>query len=376
MEGNSLEAHVNGSQGHGARGFIPQYLLDEIARRGGPELRLRALRSIDFSSRVHMKRLAAGHVKAMQALASCQKRRSIYDASGLEGDEGLPGKKARGEGKPPAGDREIDEAYDGIGQTFDFYQAAFGRRSIDDRCLQLVGSVHYGPAQDNAYWNGKQMIFGDGDGVIFDRFTRTVDIAGHELSHGVDQYEANLEYEGQPGALNESFADVFGIMVKQHGLKVTAGKADWLIGKGIFMPGIKGKALRSMKDPGTAYNDKRLGKDPQPAHMDGYVTTQEDNGGVHINSGIPNRAFCLTATRIGGYAWEKAGKIWYLALTDLLPKDAGFQQAADTTFAAAGRLFGAGSSEQEAVAYGWSTVGITVAPVKERVPAIAIKRAK
>src|SRR5207253_1407308 len=149
---------------------------------------------------------------------------------------------------------------------------------------------------------------------------------------------------GQSGALNESMSDVFGSLVKQMAAGQTADKADWLIGAGLLMPSVSGVALRSMKDPGTAYNDPQLGQDPQPANMANYLDTTDDNGGVHINSGIPNHAFFLTATKIGGFAWEKAGRIWYVTLTTRLQADSDFQAAADLTFAVAGELYGSGSS--------------------------------
>jgi Zn-dependent metalloprotease len=114
-----------------------------------------------------------------------------------------------------------------------------------------------------------------------------------------------------------------------------------------------------MKDPGTAYDDPTLGKDPQPGSMTDYVDTTDDNGGVHINSGIPNRAFYLTATAMGGFAWEKAGVIWYKALSRLRPTS-NFQEAVDMTFNVAGEQFGTGSAEQEAVRTAWATVGLTV----------------
>jgi Zn-dependent metalloprotease len=206
------------------------------------------------------------------------------------------------------------------------------------------------------------MVYGDGDGVIFNRFTISADVIGHELTHGVTQYSAGLQYEGQSGALNESMSDVFGSLVKQYKLKQTADKADWLIGQGLLAKGIHGVALRSLKAPGTAYDDPHFGgKDPQPAHIKDYLDTQEDNGGVHINSGIPNKAFYLVATTLGGFAWERAGKIWYAALTQKLSSTSDFQAAADATFQAAGELFGAGQAEQAAVRQAWSQVGINVA---------------
>jgi Zn-dependent metalloprotease len=185
-------------------------------------------------------------------------------------------------------------------------------------------------------------------------------VIGHELTHGVTQYEAGLVYWEQPGALNESMSDVFGSLVKQYQRQETADQANWIIGEGLFTANVNGVGIRSMKAPGTAYNDPVLGKDPQPAHMNNYVKTVEDNGGVHINSGIPNHAFYIAALEMGGYAWEKAGQIWYKTLAEKLTDRATFQQAADLTFEAAAELYGAGSKEQNAVKKGWAEVGITI----------------
>jgi Zn-dependent metalloprotease len=252
----------------------------------------------------------------------------------------------------------VNEAYDGAGATYDLYHDVFGRNSIDDRGLRLDSTVHYGRNYDNAFWNGSQMVYGDGDGQIFQRFTKSIDVIGHELTHGVTQYTANLDYQDQPGALNESMSDVFGSLVKQRVLNQTADQADWLIGEGLFTASVKGVALRSMKAPGTAYNDPRLGKDPQPAHMKDLYKGTQDNGGVHINSGIPNHAFYLAAVKMGGYAWEKAGKIWYTALTTRLQHDSTFADAANITIAIAGELYGAGSDEENAVRDAWQQVGV------------------
>jgi Zn-dependent metalloprotease len=202
------------------------------------------------------------------------------------------------------------------------------------------------------------MIYGDGDGQHFQRFTICLDVIGHELTHGVTQNEAQLVYSGETGALNESISDVFGSLVKQWVNNETADKADWLIGKGLFTDTVRGEALRSMAKPGTAYDDPNIGKDPQPAQMSDYVQTTDDNGGVHINSGIPNRAFYLAATAIGEYAWQKAGLIWYRALNGSLSPNAGFKDMANATVTMAGALFGQNSTEQKAVSDAWSTVGV------------------
>ncbi len=146
-----------------------------------------------------------------------------------------------------------------------------------------------------------QMIYGDGGDLLYN-FTNCIDVVGHEMTHGVTSHTADLIYEGQPGALNEHVSDAFGIMIKQWVEKKTAAQADWLIGEGVLLPKVRGVALRSMKAPGTAYNDPRFGKDPQVDNMKSFKRISEDNGGTHIFSGIPNKAFYLTAVGFGGYS--------------------------------------------------------------------------
>ena len=202
------------------------------------------------------------------------------------------------------------------------------------------------------------MVYGDGSGRIFVEggLTRALDVIAHELTHGVTQFTAGLEYHTQSGALNESFSDVFGSLVKQYSRGQTAGEADWLIGEGTLVPAL-GRALRSMKEPGTAFDG-----DPQPSHMDDYKDLPDDNdprndnGGVHINSGIPNRAFFLAAESMGGHAWEKAGRIWYVALTGRLQPESQFEDAANETVDVAGELFS--ESEQAIVRGAWGEVGV------------------
>jgi Zn-dependent metalloprotease len=185
-------------------------------------------------------------------------------------------------------------------------------------------------------------------------------VIGHELSHGVVQYSGGLIYQDQSGALNESFADVLGVLTVQFKKKQTAGEADWLIGDGILGPAVNGVALRSLKAPGTAYDDPDLGKDPQPYHNDHYVNTGSDNGGVHINSGIPNHAFYLFAQYVGGYAWEKAGVVWYKALQGINNPHATFSDWAQQTMTAARTEYGEGSLEALYCRRAWKLVGIDV----------------
>lgn len=338
---------------------IPPHILREVAKNGTSDVQDWAFQTLSMSAQIRGQRDVLGKVAtAMMTVAAGQKRRTIYDAKNDADASDLPGTFVRGEGSPASTDVAVNEAYDSAGATYDFFKQIYDRNSIDDRGLRLDSTVHFGYQYDNAFWNGNQMVYGDGDGQIFERFTKCIDVIGHELTHGITQYEAALKYQGEPGALNESMSDVFGSLVKQWTLKQTADKADWLIGQGLLTPNIKGVALRSMKAPGTAYNDPVLGKDPQPAHTRDMYKGSQDNGGVHINSGIPNYAFYLAATAIGGNAWEKAGKIWYIALRDRLRSTSNFSRAAYHTIGIAGELYGNDSNEQRAVKEAWKRVGV------------------
>ena len=326
----------------------------KIVEKGNRVQKERAWKNLVMTEQLRGRRLVTGLMSSMFSVSE-KLHRTIFDAGNTET---LPGALVRSEGGRRSGGKTVTEAYDYSGSTYEFYKKIFERSSIDTRGMKLDSTVHFGEDYNNAFWNGTQMVYGDGDGEIFQRFTKCIDVIGHELTHGVTQYEAALEYEGQAGALNESFSDVFGSLIKQYSLKQNVDKADWLIGTGLFASKIKGIALRSMKKPGTAYNDPTIGKDPQPGHMRDYVKTSSDNGGVHINSGIPNRAFYLVAIELGGYAWERAGKIWYTALTEKLRERSDFQSAAYYTLQAATMLYGRGSQEEKAVRKGWESVGI------------------
>ena len=352
---------------HPANCIVPPYMLEEIATKGTQSQRELAISTLKASEQMRGQRRAlSDFTGAAFRIAVGGKERIIYDA---KNGSTLPGTPVRNEGDPPTPDVAVNEAYDGSGATYDLYSDVYSRNSIDDNGMRLDSTVHYNKGYDNAFWNGEQMVYGDGDEDqpeserLFNRFTIAIDIMGHELTHGVTQFEAKLVYSFQPGALNESMSDVFGSLVKQRNLNQTASEADWIIGAGLLTENVNGVGIRSMKAPGTAYNDPVLGKDPQPAHMDNYVNTIGDNGGVHINSGIPNHAFYLTAMEIGGNAWEKAGNIWYVTLRDKLRANSDFQECANQTYQAAEDLFGVGSLEQQAVKNGWAAVGITIGDV-------------
>jgi len=347
--------------------ILPPHMLQKIAEKGTPAQRQMAISNLTESAEVRGRREALTNFSVLRVARLVEgKQRVIYDAG--QG-AALPGRRVRGEGDPATGDAAVDEAYDGAGVTYDLFWEVYGRKSIDAKGMRLDSTVHYKRGYDNAFWNGQQMVYGDGDedmpepDRLFNRFTVAVDIIGHELTHGVTQHEAALVYRDQPGSLNESISDVFGALVKQRLLGQTARDADWIIGGGLFTAAINGAGLRSMKEPGTAYDDPILGQDPQPGHMDDYKNVTYDNGGVHINSGIPNRAFYVAAFELNGFAWEKMGKIWYVALRDKLTAASNFQDTANAAFEVAGSLFGSGSLEQQAVRAGWNEVGIQVTAV-------------
>jgi Zn-dependent metalloprotease len=341
-----------------------------VIEEGTADQRSAAVQTIAASASLRARRALVGRVARelgpeVRALASAQApppagaQQAVYDAE-HGGQSSLPGTLVRGSGDPPSGDESVDAVYDSAEATYNFYSQIYGRDSVDGQGLELISSVHFSRNFDNAFWNGTQMVYGDGSGHIFqpNALAKSRDVAGHEMTHAVTEYTAGLEYSSQSGALNESFSDVFGSLIKQYGLSQSADVADWLIGEGTLVPSL-GAALRSLKAPGTAYSGDR-----QPATMADYVdlpddgNPENDNGGVHINSGIPNHAFYLAATTIGGKAWEKAGKIWYQTLTGgHLNPQSKFKETAEATLVVATELFGE-EAEHAAVAEAWQKVGV------------------
>ena len=318
--------------------FIPPWLAERV---DGPERAafddaLRTRRSVEARS-------------ASRTAAPGGPAWTVHDAGSTTS---LPGEAVRSAGDPASGDVAVDEAATGIEATLAMFAEVLSRDSHDDAGAPVSLTVHYGSRYNNAFWDGTHLVFGDGDGRVFERFTKPVDVLAHEFSHAVVEHTAGLVYQGQSGALNESVADVFASCLKQRLLGQDAADGDWLIGEGIFRPSIKARALRDMAAPGTAYDDPELGADPQVGHMDDYVEPSDDNGGVHLNSGIPNKAFQLAAVAIGGTAIEGAGRVWYDALVGGgVPEDADFATFAAATVAAAG-------DHADAVREAWAQVGV------------------
>jgi len=339
--------------------IAPPDILRDVIRNGTPEEREAAADTIviDQTFRTLRAAFAATEAASPQFMRPMggeggYPHRTIYDQK--HSSTFALGTVARTEGSKKVKDVAVNEAYDGFGATYKLFWDVYGRNSIDNAGMPILGLVHYATNYANAFWDGQgHMFFGDGDGQLFIRLTASLDVIGHELTHGVTQYEANLVYQGQSGALNESMSDVFGSLVKQYAKGQTAAQADWLIGNDVVGPTLQ-PALRSMKAPGTANQ-----YDKQPADMDHFVHTAADNGGVHVNSGIPNHAFYVAATTIGGKAWETAGRIWYDALRDAKVRPtSGFKAFGRATVRQAQTRYGTTAAEVDAVRAGWDKVKV------------------
>ncbi len=330
------------AQVHVAKNFLPLTLEE----KGGSLLRVGGV----YCSG----RFEAKHNPDPYASRAGQVSRTVYDA---ENRQSLPGKVVREEGAKSKGDKQVDEAYDFSGHTHEFFKKFFKRDSIDDKGFHLHSTVHFGNKYPNAFWNGRSMTYGDGDGEIFNPFT-ILDVVAHELTHGVTEHTAGLEYYSQSGALNEHFSDVFGSLVKQHVHNQTADKANWIIGEGLFTKNVQGRGIRDMLNPGTAYNDPIIGKDRQPNHIKDIYTGGEDNGGVHLNSGIMNRIFANFSINIGGYAFDKPAKIWYEVLTTKLSERSNFQDMVNATQEVVIQNYGTGI-EYKAFKEAAKVVGLT-----------------
>jgi Zn-dependent metalloprotease len=327
--------------------FLPSHILNKKIEEGTKDEKEAAIKNLKISQMIRGQRSVNALSFRMAAAAHQEKRRVIYNMDHIESTFRLPGNPVRYENSNDIGDLDADISYKNLGITYDFYREVFNRNSINDGGMTMVSSVHFAVDYDNAFWNGEQMVYGDGGGGFMKKNSLTnLVVSGHELTHGVTQFEANLRYEDQPGGLNESMSDCFGIMCEQWALKQTVEQSKWLIGEGIM---VEGQALRSMKDPGTAFPG-----DSQISKMSEY----RDGMDPHISSGISNKAFYLACSKVGGHSWEKVGKVWYVVLRDRLRDSSGFQDAADNTFEVAGSLFANEPNVQKAVADAWNEVGV------------------
>jgi Zn-dependent metalloprotease len=255
------------------------------------------------------------------------RNRQTYDAGNKTS---LPGTLVRSESDGPTGDSDVDAAHNFAGDTYDYYWNTHGRDSYDGQGAALLSTANYGVAYQNAFWNGEQMVYGDDFAVK--------DVVAHELTHAVTEHSANLEYNWQSGALNESISDIFGAMVDRD---------DWLMGEDLPSSALGGRAaIRDLADP-TQFN--------QPAHTDDWVATCSDNEGVHTNSGITNKAYYNIATAIGK---DKAELIFYRALTVYLDATSTLEDARAAALSSATDLYGSSSTTYSGVEAGFNAVGL------------------
>lgn len=258
-----------------------------------------------------------------------------------------------GTGTTSSGQSAAVDAHFGTAVTWDYYLSTFNRRGIDGNGFRVLTRVHYGRNYNNAFWNGSNMTYGDGDGSTFTPLT-SIDVAGHEITHGLTEKTAGLVYSYESGATNEAMSDIFGTMVEFYSGK----NPDYLIGEDIYTPATAGDALRSMSNPG-AFGD--------PDHYSKRYTGSQDNGGVHTNSGIVNQAFYLLANggtnrtsglSVSGIGNAKAAAIYYRTLTVYLTSSSNFSNVRAKSLQAATDLYGAGSVEYNAVQASWTAVGV------------------
>lgn len=274
------------------------------------------------------------------------------------------------------------DAHYGARWTYDYFLNVHGRNGINgsggpgtttaaaNSGVSLVTSrVHFGNNYNNAFWYQNMMTYGDGNGTTFSPLT-TLDIAGHEMTHGVTQYSANLTYANESGALNESMSDVFGAMVELYARGGAATSDTWKIGEQAYTPGTAGDALRYMNNPHLASNGGYTADD-DPDHYSERYTGTADSGGVHINSGIPNHAFYLMAAggthhlsgvSVTGIGTTDAARIWYRSLTVYMTSGTNFSGARTAMLNAATDLFGSSSAQYNTVATGWCAVGVGSCP--------------
>ncbi|HEY7595619.1 MAG TPA: M4 family metallopeptidase [Actinophytocola sp.] len=326
---------------HTSTPFIPTAILRHVADRGTAPEQESARRTIETAP-------------AEPATTTPPLRRIVYDAQHSQNQE--PATVLRREGDPPAGDQAADEIYDSIGQVHDFLWRVYELDLQNYTGPDTMAVVHFGEKFSNMFWTGTRLVVGDGDGGrLFNRFSASLDALAHELFHAVLQADTKLQFQHQAGALTEAVCDVFGVLAKQY---ILGQPENWLMGEGLL---VHAKALRSIAAPGTAYDTAEMGSDPQVGHMRDYVRTTDDNGGIHINSGIPAHAFYRLATSVGEHAWDPAGRIWLAAVRDKrLRPTSGFATFAGATVAAARELCGDDGPEVAAVTESWETVGVRV----------------
>jgi Zn-dependent metalloprotease len=307
------------------------------------DLQLRRLRS----QAMRLSRLATAISPGLTAIAAAPTV-AVYDC---KSGQTLPGSPISNPAK--AQDVTAKQVFGETTSVAAFYSKVFGRNSIDGSGMTLLSSIHYGISYNNAFWNGAQMSYGDGDGAIFVDFSKGNDVICHELTHGVTQHSLQLDYVNEAGGLNESLSDCFGSMFRQWEAKQDVNQADWLIGKDIIGPTAAARGytcLRDMADP-----DAQHCLAPQPTQYSQYQPGMDP----HYSSGIPSLAFSTICKAVGGNSWDKVGQIWYNVLTGSGAKpQMTMKDFADRTRAAAGQLYPGDKALGGHVDSGWKHVGL------------------
>lgn len=325
--------------------IIPPHILEGLAKRGN----ISCKKTLNDTHRILQKRNISLNNLLIRIYKTSDGARFVYDSHNKYRQRFTLRRK---EGEDIYVDHVVNEAYDTSGFVRDYLKNTFNLNSVNGEGLDIISNIHYGVNYNNAFWDGDEMTYGDGDNIDFKNFASAIDVVAHELMHGVTQFKANLEYKGQSGALNEHFSDVFGTIIKQKYLEQSLSEADWLIGDTIVTEEFPGVAIRSMKEPGKA-NDF----DSQPAHMDDYYSGSSDNQGVHINSGIPNKAFYLSCLGIG---IDDCALIWFKTM-ELLWRTANFNDMLDVILSTTKKLVDQNKinvSATEAISKSFAEVGL------------------
>ncbi|NQZ06558.1 MAG: M4 family metallopeptidase [Algicola sp.] len=271
------------------------------------------------------------------------------------------------------GESSAQAAHDGASKVYDYYKEKFGRNGIDNNDMTMKSSVHLSNKLNNAFWNGYQMMYGDGDGVTFTDLTGSFDVIGHELTHGVVQYTAALVYQNASGALNEAFADIMG--VSSDAYRRNSSQPSWLLGADVYTPNTAGDALRYMHNPTQDGQSKDWYPERYP--FTNAPSNQNDRGGVHLNSGIANLAYVLlvdggihprgkSTAQVPQIGLAKSEQIFYRALTTYMTANASFDEARTATAQSAQDLYGA--TEKTAVETAWCAVGVGACPTTTTPP--------
>ncbi len=334
--------------------FLPPYMLDKLKKSKDKDTADAATRSIEISKKIRLDRkyFSSRKPKVLEMFlekaedpAILRPNIEVYDCNHTMDMPGIFMNKDFGDADHINVKRNLEIAWK-------YYFDLFGRNSFNGKGAKVITSIHYAMQYNNAHWDGRQLVFGEGDGKIFKSFTLDIDLVAHEFSHGVSPVQVALDYAGESGALDESFSDVMGSLVKQRYMNSDVNNSSWLMGENVLMD--PKYAIRSLKEPGAAYtNHPIFGDDPQPKEFEPGIRVQD----VHKFSGIPNHAFYVAAFNIGGNAWERAGQIWYGAYMELTNFKTNFGMFREATIKKATDLF-PGGPEIQAVKDGWDAVKV------------------